>query len=103
MNIEISLQGLKPFSLETVIRERLESLQNLYSFDLSGLEGVTVAENYTKFLASFDTGFEGEEILTASSGGNTGVGITPEVLRGGFVRSHIILPRHIALFIRTRG
>jgi hypothetical protein len=102
MNIEISLQGLKPFSLETVIRERLESLQNLYSFDLSGLEGVTVAENYTKFLASFDTGFEGEEILTASSGGNTGVGITPEVLRGGFVRSHIILPRHIALSLLER-
>ena len=60
-------------------------------FDLSRLDGVTVAEDYAQALAQLDRGRETSETLTASSGSVVGVGMTPAVLRDGLLKSHIVL------------
>lgn len=60
------------------------------TFDLSRLDGVTVAEDYALALAELDRGYETSHTLTPSKGAVAGVAMTPSVLRGGMLKSHIV-------------
>ena len=59
-------------------------------FDLSRLDGVTVAYDYTQALASLDRGYETKHILTPSDGHAVGIAMTPSVIRNGRLMSHIV-------------
>jgi hypothetical protein len=60
-------------------------------FDLSSLDGVTVAEDYPQALAELDRGYETSHTLTPSRGAAVGVAMTPSVLRDDVLKSHIVL------------
>lgn len=60
-------------------------------FDLSGLDGVTVAGDYPLALSALDRGYDARSVLTASSEFAQGVAMTPTVLRNGEIKSHIVL------------
>ncbi|GEN23969.1 hypothetical protein HCU01_19180 [Halomonas cupida] len=60
-------------------------------FDLSQLDGVTVAEDYAQALAELDRGYESNHPLTPSEGAVVGVAMTPSVLRDGMLKSHIVV------------
>lgn len=60
-------------------------------FDLSQLDGVTVAYDYAQALLELDRGYETSLQLTASDGHVVGVAMTPSVLRNGALKSHILL------------
>jgi hypothetical protein len=59
-------------------------------FDLSRLDGVTVAYDYAKALASLDRGYETKQVLTPSDGHAVGIAMTPSVIRDGRLMSHIV-------------
>lgn len=59
-------------------------------FDLSSLDGVTVAEDYANALAELDRGYASSYTLTPSTGSTVGVAMTPSVLRDGVLKSHIL-------------
>ncbi|MBB5408596.1 hypothetical protein HDG34_002533 [Paraburkholderia sp. HC6.4b] len=59
-------------------------------FDLSGLDGITVAFDYRQALCDLDLGIPTTYQLTPSEGNVVGVAMTPSVLRGGKVKSHIV-------------
>ena len=65
-------------------------------FDLSSLDGVTVASNYTKALQDLDRGYESNYQLVPSEGNVVGVAMTPSVVRDGRLKSHIVLSAGIA-------
>lgn len=59
-------------------------------FDLSQLDGVTVAEDYAQALIELDRGYESSHTLQPSEGAVVGVAMTPSVLREGMLKSHIV-------------
>jgi hypothetical protein len=59
-------------------------------FDLSRLDGVTVAHDYAQALASLDRGYETKHALTPSDGPAVGVAMTPSVIRDDTLMSHIV-------------
>ncbi|AXH60198.1 hypothetical protein [Pseudomonas amygdali] len=60
-------------------------------FDMSGLDGVTVAVDYGQALLELDRGYETSHKLTASNSHVTGIAMTPAVIRDGKLKSHIML------------
>lgn len=60
-------------------------------FDLSSLDGVTVAQDYNQALLELDRGFQTEHLLSPSQGRVIGIAMTPAVIRDGCVKSHIVL------------
>lgn len=78
------------------VRTFVSTTAQTLGLDLSGLEAVTIANDYDLFLGQFELGFGTAEKLSASRGTNVGVGITPEVLRNGKLGSNVILPRGVA-------
>lgn len=60
-------------------------------FDLSGLDGVTLAIDYGQALLDLDRGYETLHKLTATNSHVVGVAMTPAVLRDGILKSHIVL------------
>jgi hypothetical protein len=62
-----------------------------HRFDLSRLDGVTVAFDYPQALAELDRGYETTFRLTPSDGNAIGVAMTPSVMRDGVIKSHIVL------------
>lgn len=68
-------------------------------FDLSHLDGVTVAYDYGQALLDLDRGYETSHQLTASDGHAVGVAMTPSVLRDGALKSHIVLNAHVVAAI----
>ncbi|SCK11151.1 hypothetical protein VAR608DRAFT_0545 [Variovorax sp. HW608] len=60
------------------------------NFDLSGLDGVTVAYDYPQALLDLDRGYQSKHQLTSSDGLAVGVAMTPSVLRAGALKSHIV-------------
>ena len=96
-NLNVTARG---FSTEEDARELatavLECVRFLgRHFNLSCLDGVTVAYDYREALASLDRGYETEHILTPSDGYAVGVAMTPSVLRDDILKSHIVLNAHI--------
>ena len=60
-------------------------------FDLSHLDGVTVAYDYTQALLDLDRGYTTSHPLTPSEGHAIGVAMTPSVIRDGVIKSHVPL------------
>ena len=60
-------------------------------FDLSTLDGVTVAHDYNQALLDLDRGYESSFRLTPSESHVVGIAMTPSVLRNGALKSHIVL------------
>ncbi|RKT24770.1 hypothetical protein B0G69_0459 [Paraburkholderia sp. RAU2J] len=60
-------------------------------FDLSSLDGITIAFDYRQALLDVDLGIPTTRQLAPSDGNVVGVAITPSVLREGKVKSHIVL------------
>jgi hypothetical protein len=85
-------------SQEGALRERLQALflsvQEEGNFDLSRLEGVTVAENLTAALRAFDAGYESDHSAAMRE---TVVGRMITTLRDGKIQGHIFLPVDAAL------
>lgn len=59
--------------------------------DLSALDGVTVAGDYPQALAELDRGYVTSYRLSPSEGAAVGIAMTPSVLRGEQLKSHIVL------------
>lgn len=60
------------------------------TYNLSGLDGVTVAHDYPQALIDLDRGYPTSHKLTPSDGHAIGVAMTPSVLRDGVLKSHIV-------------
>ena len=85
--------------LRAAILQLLDRLRRDHRLDLSRLEAVTIANDYDRALATFDTGFADHHVLSKSSGGSEGVGMTPVVLRDGKIRCHLFLRADVAIQI----
>ena len=59
--------------------------------DLRTLDGVTIAEDYSRALQQLDRGYPTNNVLTPTKDIATGVAMSPRVLRGGQVKTHILL------------
>ena len=92
-NIPVSLRGFD----DTAEAERFAHLIAYYlrelsrGIDLSDLDGVTIAHDYENALLELDRGFETSHKLTPSRSHAVGIAMTPQVLRDGKVKSHIVL------------
>ena len=60
-------------------------------FDLSRLEGVTVAYDYAQALLDLDRGYESTFRLTASDTYAVGIAMTSSFIRDGTLKSHVLL------------
>ena len=59
--------------------------------DLRTLDGVTIAEDYSQALKQLDRGYQTNHVLTPTKDIATGVAMSPRVLRGDQVKTHIVL------------
>lgn len=59
--------------------------------NLASLEGVTVAFDYPQALRELDRGYDEKSELSPSQGSVVGIAMTPSVLRGDVLKSHIVL------------
>ena len=59
--------------------------------DLSQLDGITIAHDYRQALLDLDKGYISSTPLTPSDGHAIGVAMTPSVMRGTSLKSHIVL------------
>jgi len=92
--IPICLRGFANEDIGKAAGQRILGL--LYGlgtrFDLSRLDGVTVAYDYVDALAKLDRGYEQSRRLERTSDGVVeGVAMTPAVMRNGKVLAHIVL------------
>ncbi|MCP2226820.1 hypothetical protein OKW12_002233 [Pseudomonas silensiensis] len=78
--------------LATIVGEAVRALGG--KFDLSGLDGITLAVDYNQALLDLDRGYETNYKLTATNSHVVGVAMTPGVLRNGALKSHIVLNAH---------
>ncbi|GLX91685.1 hypothetical protein Pfra02_42530 [Pseudomonas fragi] len=75
--------------LGTIVGQAIRALGA--EFDLSGLDGVTLAIDYGQALDDLDRGYETSHKLTATNSHVVGVAMTPAVLRDDILKSHIVL------------
>ncbi|HCS44295.1 MAG TPA: hypothetical protein DIW52_15960, partial [Pseudomonas sp.] len=75
--------------LATIVGQVVRALGE--KFDLSGLDGVTLAVDFNQALLDLDRGYETTYKLAATDSHVVGVAMTPAVLRDGNLKSHIIL------------
>lgn len=59
--------------------------------DLSTLDGVTFAVDYSAALRDLDRGYKSSHTLTPSGGRVSGIAMTPTVIRNGELKSHIVI------------
>lgn len=64
-------------------------------FDLRTLDGVTIAEDYGQAMSDLDRGYQTTHVLTATKDIATGVAMSPRVIRGGELKTHILLDASI--------
>lgn len=65
--------------------------------DLSNLDGITIAGDYSQALLNLDRGYITTRKLTPSEGFAFGVAMTPAVLRNGGLKSHMVFNAGILL------
>ncbi|MDQ0568985.1 glutathione S-transferase [Variovorax paradoxus] len=70
-------------------------------FDLSALDGLTVAGDYAQALSEFDRGVETANKLAPTEGHVVGVAMTPCALRDGVLKSHIFINAAYALPLKN--
>ncbi|QSY96053.1 hypothetical protein J2J97_09155 [Rhizobium bangladeshense] len=93
----VSFRGYEQEAAETLgaaIGETLRAFGRI--MDISNLDGVTVGYDYDEALAQLDRGYETNFVLERTNGVAIGVAMTPSVLRGESLKSHIVLAGHIA-------
>ena len=59
--------------------------------DVSNIDGLTLAGDYSKALSELDRGYEAAAPLTPSNDVAIGIAMTPSVIRNGRLKSHIVL------------
>ena len=70
-------------------------------FDLSQLDGVTIAYDYVQALLDLDRGYETSHRLTPSDTHVIGIAMTPCVMRGSNLKSHIILDANFLVLLES--
>lgn len=71
--------------------------------DLSGLDGITIAVDYSQALLDLDRGYETSHRLTPSDEFAIGVAMTPSVIRDGKIKSHIVLDARFVIALVEDG
>ncbi|WP_291850645.1 hypothetical protein [Bradyrhizobium sp.] len=66
-------------------------------FDLSTLDGITVAFDYTQALLDLDRGYDTKYKLAPSEGIAFGIAMTPAVMREGKIKSHMLFNASVLL------
>lgn len=96
-NLKISLLGFNSTKDAEAVGEIIGYLTHELSklFNLSSLDGVTVAYDYPKALKDLDRGYESNHQLTPSEGNVVGIAMTPSVMRDEQLKSHIVLSASI--------
>jgi hypothetical protein len=102
-NFSITLRGFDNEYLAracgTVVGSYIQDLSR--QIDLAGLDGVTVAFDYSQALRDLDRGFPSSYVLTPTDGDHewdaVGVAMTLLVLRDGQVKNHIVVSARLAL------
>ena len=90
-NLEIVVVGIEDElaqTLSTAIREFVVFFGT--QFDLSGLDGITVASEYSKALLDLDRGYVSSHRLTPSNTYGVGVAMSPSVIRNGLHKCHLL-------------
>lgn len=90
--VEIKVVGL-PADLAGEIEETLRSLLDVIGarIDLSGLDGVTCARDYQQALLDLDRGYATDFKLAPSDDHGVGIAMSPSVMRGNQLKTHIVL------------
>ena len=93
INLAISAKGFETEEHATKFGELLgEYVCELSRYiDLSQLDGVTIAYDYRQALLDLDRGYTSSYRLTPSESHAIGVAMTPSVMRGSSLKSHIVL------------
>lgn len=76
-------------TLATCIQSIVKELSRY--FDLSTLDGVTIAEDYPQALKELYRGYQTSFVLTPTNGTVAGVAMAPRVFRDGQLKTHIVL------------
>ncbi len=95
-NFNIQVKGFHDTERATAIGTVVGKLVRAFStkLDLSELDGVTVALNYSEALAELDRGLETRKTLAPTNSHVVGVAMTPSVIRDGCLKSHIVFNGH---------
>lgn len=91
ISCQIQFQGFDEetaYKFGEIFRVYVRELSRIY--DLSTLDGITIAADYGEALSRLDRGVKTENPLTPSSEDGIGVAMTVPVLRDGRIRSHIV-------------
>lgn len=96
----------RAFSSEEEAQELAEIIGNCVRllsshFDLSTLDGITVAHDYAQALLELDRGYESSHQLRPSDNHAVGVAMTPSVLRNGVLKSHIVFNAPVVAGIKN--
>ena len=70
-------------------------------FNLSSLDGVTIAYDYRQALLDLDRGYETSHRLTPSDTHAIGIAMTPTVMREGHLKSHIVLDANFLVALKA--
>ncbi|MGP0172656.1 hypothetical protein ACSVIJ_12315 [Pseudomonas sp. NCHU5208] len=92
-NFRINLLGFEDQEVARRLGRTIGEWVNLIGryYDLSALDGITVAIDYNQALYDLDRGYETNFRLTATNSHVVGVAMTPSVIREAQLRSHIVL------------
>lgn len=98
-NFTVRTQGFERAEDARFFERLLEQYVRTLScfFDLSQLDGVTAAFDYSEALLDLDRGYNATIKLRPTEGTGVGVAMTPRVMRNGELKSHIMLNAHYVL------
>ena len=90
-DLEIAIIGLEE-GLAKSLNDAISELVVFFGtqFDLSGLDGITVASEYSKALLDLDRGYISSHRLTPSNTYGVGVAMSPSVIRNGVHKCHLL-------------
>lgn len=98
-NISVSLRGFDTeehaLTFGNLVATYVRALSRY--IDMSALDGITIAFDYTQALLELDRGYDTDHKLTPSDGIAMGVAMTPAVIRDGKVKSHILFNAGVLL------
>jgi hypothetical protein len=72
------------------LRSYVQEVSEKFALELDTLEDISIAENFRDFTSGFNTGFGLQDRLDVSE---LAAGVTPQVLHGGQLGSHVIFRR----------